>query len=114
MCRYRVSAYIAFIQTKSLDMEIVMDPIVVLGGLFAITERVNDYSTGPRFKLYVDFGKITEAWYPLAICPTIRLHSPTLSPSHRTAPQVQAAGLAAQAERRGGRQRLRLLCWRGG
>ncbi len=77
MCRYRVSAYIAFIQTKSLDMEIVMDPIVVLGGLFAITERVNDYSTGPRFKLYVDFGKITEAWYPPTcthVCPKIRPH----------------------------------------
>jgi len=60
---YRVSAYIAFIQTKSLDMEIVMDPLVVLGGAFALTEKINDYSTGPRFKLYVDFGKITEAWY---------------------------------------------------
>ena len=60
---YRISAYIAFIQFKSLDMEIVMDPLVVLGGAFSVTERVNDYSRGPRFKLYVDFGKITEAWY---------------------------------------------------
>ena len=87
MCRYRVSAYIAFIQTKSLDMEILMDPIVVLGGLFAITERVNDYSRGPRFKLYVDFGKITEAWYPPV--PTSAPRSGRTSPhsrrpSHRT------------------------------
>jgi hypothetical protein len=84
---YLVSANIVFVPTKSLDLDIAMEPLVVLGGEFAVTEKINDFSTGPRFKLSLNFGQITQAWYK-------QLASP---PKLSAAAAVSVLGFAASA-----------------